>query len=292
MAWPELNSDVARELGVREIMDDKAWEEALVAYGLDAAVGRRFRGLTHNLNGVAQAFSMQTELLGMFFGRAEELLQQLEQAGTLDEARDLGRKLAEFLHARAALVVHLETEVRIMQAIMERATAMLEGRAERTGRNGRALGAIIETELEFMNGDGFFKHRVRKDLHLEENLPICSRHYLEVHQILGALLENSAQALAAREAPEAGSPPAVRISCTARGGEVTLQVSDNGPGVLEADREKIFAPFYSTRPGHLGLGLYLARKMAERCHGSLLCQAIPGQTKFTLRLPVEEAEIG
>ena len=75
-------------------MDEKAWEEAFVAYGLDAAVGRRFRGLTHNLNGVAQAFSMQTELLGMFFSRAGEILQQLEQAPTLEETREMGQKLS------------------------------------------------------------------------------------------------------------------------------------------------------------------------------------------------------
>jgi signal transduction histidine kinase len=272
-------------------MDDKAWEEAFIDYGLDAAVGRRFRGLTHNLNGVAQAFSMQTELLGMFFGRAEEIMQLLEQARTLEEARELSLKLAELFRSRAALVVHLEKEVRIMHEIMRRSSSLMEVGLDRAGPTAHALGAIIETELEFMNGDAFFKHRVRKDVQLGKNLPVFSRHQREIHQIIGALLENCAQALAERAAPETAAAPVMQLSCTAAAGQVTLQVSDNGPGIAEADRERIFAPFYTTHPGHPGMGLYLARKMAERCHGTLVCQVTPEWTRFTLCLPVEEAEI-
>jgi|GEM_PF-987375 len=273
-------------------MDDKAWEEAFVAYGLDAAVGRRFRGLTHNLNGVAQAFSMQTELLGLFFNRAGEILQHQGEATTLEETRELGRKLGKLLSSRASLLVHLEKEVVIMQEILQRSGSLMGGRADRTGMDGRSLAAIIETELEFMNSDSFFKHRVRKDLQLAENLPLFSRHYQEIHQIIGALLENSAQALAEGDKPDKGTKPLVQICCTATTGEVNLQVSDNGPGIVEADRERIFAPFYTTRPDHPGLGLYLARKMAERCRGTLVCQAVQGRSLFILRLPVEEAEIG
>ncbi len=273
-------------------MEEKAWEDAFVAYGLDAAVGRRFRGLTHNLNGVAQAFSMQTELLGMFFSRAGAILQQLEQAHNLEETRELGRSLTELLHRRAGLLVHLEKEVGIMQEIMQRSSALMEGRAVGTSPNTRSLGAIIATELEFMNGDAFFKHRVRKELQLSENLPIFNRHYQEIHQILGVLLENCAQALAEQQAPETAAAPQIRISCTSDDGEVTVQVSDNGPGIAAAELERIFAPFYTTRQGHLGLGLWLARKMAERCHGTLDCQVNQEWTLFTLRLPIEEASLG
>jgi len=272
-------------------MDGQAWEEAFLAYGLDAAVGRRYRGLTHNLNGVAQVFSMQTELLCTFFSRAEEIMRQLEQAPTLEESRELGRKLDELLHRRAALVVHLEKEVGIIQAIMRRTSSLMEGGAARP-KNGCLLGSIIETELEFMNSDNFFKHRVRKEVRLEENIPSIGRCCREIHQIIGALLENGAQALAGRGDADSMPQPVMRIDCTVEGGEATVRVCDNGPGVAETDREGIFAPFYTTRPGHLGLGLYLARKMAERCRATLVCEPAREGSVFTLSIPVEEAEIG
>jgi signal transduction histidine kinase len=240
---------------------------------------------------VAQAFSMQTELLGMFFSRAGEILQQLEQARTLEESREMVRMLSELLRRRAILAPHLEREVRIMQEIMRRSKGLSEGRGG-AGTKGCSLDAIVATELEFMNGDSFFKHRVRKDLHLGKNLPACGRYCPEIHQILGALLENCSQAMATDGEPGEAPEPVVEISCTTKADELILQVSDNGPGLAGVDPERIFAPFYTTRPGRLGLGLYLARKLAERCGGTVICHSVPKGALFSLRLPVKEEEIG
>ncbi len=85
--------------------------------------------------------------------------------------------------------------------------------------------------------------------------------------------------------------------------EVTLQrsgqwaevrVSDHGPGVPEAQRERIFEPFYrlpgaSERAGSVGLGLALVRSIAERHQGSAQCQNRSDEKSgacFRLRLPM------
>ncbi len=76
-----------------------------------------------------------------------------------------------------------------------------------------------------------------------------------------------------------------------------VRVCDHGPGVPDAQRERIFEPFYrlpgaSERAGGVGLGLALVRSIAGRHHGSVHCEdradGQPGAC-FVLRLPLQEA---
>jgi two-component system sensor histidine kinase PilS (NtrC family) len=66
-------------------------------------------------------------------------------------------------------------------------------------------------------------------------------------------------------------PGSVRLSCHPgyRGDAVILLVVDDGQGVPEADRSRLFEPFFTTRPGGSGLGLYVARELAD-ANGAVL----------------------
>lgn len=270
---------------MREIGHDE-WEKALAVYGLDAATGRLFRGLAHNINGVAQAFSMQTELLQMLFVQADGLLAELEKATTLDEAREVSRKLKTMLERRASLVVHLEREVRVVQAIMRRCSGLVAASGESATGATFSLQTVIEIELEFMNGDGFFKHRVKKELTLAPDLPPLQGFLVETHQVLAALLENAVQSMQACFADgRAGACLAIAVSVD--GKRILLAVSDNGEGIAPECQGRIFEPFYTTRPGRLGVGLWLARRLAERFGGAISCESRPGRTTFTLAIPLD-----
>jgi len=65
-----------------------------------------------------------------------------------------------------------------------------------------------------------------------------------------------------------------------------IQIIDNGPGVPEDIREKIFYPLVSGRDGGSGLGLTLAQTFVAQHHGSIDCDSKPGRTCFTILLPV------
>jgi signal transduction histidine kinase len=56
------------------------------------------------------------------------------------------------------------------------------------------------------------------------------------------------------------------MTTAVRGGEVEWVVTDDGPGVQIELADRLFMPFFSTRAGHAGLGLALARKLVE-LHG-------------------------
>ena len=66
-----------------------------------------------------------------------------------------------------------------------------------------------------------------------------------------------------------------------------LQVTDNGPGIPEELRERIFYPLVSGRDGGSGLGLTLAQTFVQQHHGTIECDSRPGRTCFTIMLPLE-----
>jgi two-component system OmpR family sensor kinase len=70
-------------------------------------------------------------------------------------------------------------------------------------------------------------------------------------------------------------------------GYVEARVADDGPGVPEHQRQRIFERFVrldASKPGH-GLGLAIARRIAHQHHGDLTCDPTPSGASFTLRLP-------
>ena len=64
-----------------------------------------------------------------------------------------------------------------------------------------------------------------------------------------------------------------------------LQVIDNGPGIPDDIREKMFYPLVSGRQGGSGLGLTLAQSFIQQHQGTVECETRPGQTCFTIRMP-------
>jgi len=70
---------------------------------------------------------------------------------------------------------------------------------------------------------------------------------------------------------------------------LALEIVDNGPGVPEELRERIFHPLVSGRDGGSGLGLTLSQVFVNQHHGLISFESAPGNTTFTILLPVEEA---
>ena len=65
-----------------------------------------------------------------------------------------------------------------------------------------------------------------------------------------------------------------------------LHVIDNGPGVPETIKERIFYPLVTGRDGGSGLGLTLAQTFVQRHHGLVECDSVPGRTDFRILIPL------
>ena len=103
-------------------------------------------------------------------------------------------------------------------------------------------------------------------------------------QVLTNLLTNARQAL--EERPQ---PRHVRLRASADGGWIQIEVSDNGPGIVDAIRSRVFDPFFTTKPTGVGTGVGLAvsRGIVEAHGGSLgLTTSVGEGAHFIIRLPV------
>lgn len=100
-----------------------------------------------------------------------------------------------------------------------------------------------------------------------------------IEQVLINLLLNAMQALEGR--------PGARIALRARLGDEgrpVVEVWDNGPGILPEVRERVFVPFFTTKPGGSGIGLSLSRQIMRLHGGTLSVRSAPGaETVFALR---------
>ncbi|MFN2329076.1 MAG: PAS domain-containing sensor histidine kinase [Chromatocurvus sp.] len=88
--------------------------------------------------------------------------------------------------------------------------------------------------------------------------------------------------------------PEVVVELAAResaDGDVEIVVEDNGPGITADLRERIFEPFFTGRSGGTGLGLPLARSVAEAHQGTLRLENHQGSgARFVLHLPLHQPE--
>lgn len=86
-------------------------------------------------------------------------------------------------------------------------------------------------------------------------------------------------------ASDPGRPVEILVR-EAVGDTVEFTVRDHGPGVSPDDLPRLFEPFYSTRPGAMGMGLTVSRTIVEATGGCLSCWAPPdGGTELRVRLP-------
>jgi signal transduction histidine kinase len=70
------------------------------------------------------------------------------------------------------------------------------------------------------------------------------------------------------------------------GDAVWVRVRDNGPGIDDATRAKIWSPFYTTKASGTGLGLALSRKIVDAHGGEMELHSAPGEgTEFVLTFP-------
>lgn len=69
---------------------------------------------------------------------------------------------------------------------------------------------------------------------------------------------------------------------------ISMQIIDNGPGIPEAIRDRIFDPLVSGREGGHGVGLTLAQTFVNHHHGMIECTSSPGKTCFNILLPLTE----
>ncbi|MFO7586550.1 MAG: ATP-binding protein, partial [Gemmatimonadota bacterium] len=104
---------------------------------------------------------------------------------------------------------------------------------------------------------------------------------LVLRRILENLVGNAVDAARA-----GGGHVTVTVAPAGDGEHVRVDVADDGPGLAFDELARVFEDFFTTKPGGTGLGLSVARRLANDLGGSLKAESAPGEgSRFSVELP-------
>jgi signal transduction histidine kinase len=182
--------------------------------------------------------------------------------------------LAYSLQARE-LAAEAAAASRRIEALAERARAYANpGRAPRQDVNlAQGLDATVAVHAERLGGIAVLRDYA--------DLPPASGYPTELNQVWGSLIDNAADAM--------NGAGELRLRTFREGSSAVVEIGDDGPGIAPGNFPQLFHPFFTTRDigRGTGLGLYLSRDIVVHRHnGSIDVTSVPGDTRFTVRLPL------
>ena len=120
----------------------------------------------------------------------------------------------------------------------------------------------------------------------KEDLPQIQGRGGELNQVWTNLIDNAIDAVDGR-----GS---ITMRAYMEGARVVVEVVDDGPGIAREAQSHIFEPFYTTKEvgAGTGLGLDIVRRIVTGHGGEVSVYSDPGETSFTVRLPLDTTQNG
>ncbi|MBW2462524.1 MAG: HAMP domain-containing protein [Deltaproteobacteria bacterium] len=232
-----------------DVTEELATKARLIHTERLAAIGRMAAHVTHEVRNPLSSIGLNVEML-------EE---ELEGAGP--ETIALMRAITREIDRLTGITEEYLRLARLPQPHLE---------AEDLGTIIRSVATFVGREME---GSG-----VSLDVRVAEDLPQVALDEQQIRQALLNLLRNAREAM-----PDGGR---VELEAAGSGTGVTLTVKDQGQGIPEAQRRRIFDLFYTTKERGTGLGLPLTRQIVVAHGGTIRCEGGPGEgTTFELVFP-------
>lgn len=253
----ELLTAIGNEAGIA--VENRMLREANIKAERLAAVGQTVAGLSHYIKNVLQCMSAGSDVVnrGIEDGNIESV--------------------------RKGWGIVRRNEERISELVLD----MLNYSSEKIPMKTMcSLNDIVDEAVETIaltakgKGIGISKK-------LDPNLPKVPVDKLGIYRSLLNLLTNSLDAL---EGLEGGT---IRLATSREGSQAIVTVSDNGPGIPEQNRAKIFDIFFTTKGEKgTGFGLAVVRKIMREHLGEIILEDTPnGGASFKIMLPIQPTEI-
>jgi PAS domain S-box-containing protein len=246
--------------------------------------------LTERKRAEAEARAMQVELahanrvetMGqMTASIAHEVKQPIAASVTNAQAgmRWLGAQPPNLEEAREAFARIVQAGMRARE-VVDRIQSLFRKAPPR--KDSLDMNEVVREVIALGHGEAV-KNGVSVQTHLAENLPLVQGDRVQLQQVVLNLMVNAIQAMGAA----ADGTRKLRIATAlAEPHSVLVAVQDSGPGMTSANVERAFDPFYTTKPGGLGMGLAICRSIVEVHGGRIWAVAnAPLGAAFNFTLP-------
>jgi two-component system NtrC family sensor kinase len=258
-----LSRRVVRRIAQTD-QEKQRMDEQIVETGKLASIGELAAGIAHEIN---NPVAIMVEEAGWI--------------GDLLEEEDFkeGKNLEEFKRALA----QINTQGKRCKEI----TSKLLTFARKTDSRIRAvrINDLLE-EMVALSSQRAKYANVEIQTDFEEDLPTLRVSPSELQQVFLNLINNALDAMEKRGG-------LLKIRSRLNGGEMIVEVTDNGPGIPKANLNRIFDPFFTTKPvgKGTGLGLSICYGIVEKMGGRIEVQSVVDvETTFRVRIPSQATE--
>ncbi len=245
----------------------------------EAVIGRMTQGIVHNLKTPLSVIQASLSVLKI----------KIEQLKTSSEPVENLEAVLTELANDAEMIGKAYKQIK---SIVD--TLMLKSRMDREEKPTLIdVNKVLRQEVEFLNANPQFKHKVQKEFDFYPNLPLVRIVYSNLVQVIENLISNALDAMWGKEDQ--------RLILRSYQDEenVYIDVQDNGSGIPEDQLEAIFDPFFTTKPPKgddeqdhptgTGLGLHTCLELLKPFGGAVRVRSKIGEgSTFTIVLPKKE----
>lgn len=252
---------------IKDITEEKQMIEQLIRSEKLASIGNMTAGIAHEMNNPLSGIS----------GNATNLLRMPQKYGLNEKGIS---RVTTILNSAARATA-------IMDDLLH-----LSNRPEQTSIMININTLLVKTaNAVHINGSQEIKRRFE----IDEKLPPLCCDPSKIQQVIIHIVTNALQAIIDRKNREDENSSYTGLLVVAtqhKNKHACITVSDDGIGISEKNRSKIFDPFFSTRPTGqgTGLGLSVSSKIVEEHGGQIYFDRTNGMTTFFITLPFQQPE--
>ncbi|MCH7891336.1 MAG: hypothetical protein IH921_07530, partial [Gemmatimonadetes bacterium] len=242
---------------------DREHREALAHFSRVATMGELAASIAHELNQPLAAITANAQAASRFLTKTPPDLTEVD--GALEDiAGDAKRAAKVIRHMRELL------------------------RKGERGEEAVDVVVLVEETVQMLVSDAIARN-CSMTVKSERDVPLLSGDPIQLKQVILNLMVNAFEAISEGD----GVPGLLTITTSSLNGWVAVSVSDNGPGFPADVTKDCFAPFVTTKPEGLGMGLTISRSIVEAHGGKLVAETNPeGGATLRVLLPVPSGEEG
>jgi two-component system NtrC family sensor kinase len=242
-----------------------------------ATMGNLVAGVAHEIKNPLNIIGVSTNYLQRFIHKypTEDLVEYFKSSNE-DKIRQFTRDVSRFVEATETINTSISRADEVVKSMLGHARGDESKELVKTNLN-----AFIDDNIKLVESSQSLRNSLTIKTDFDIQCPSINIYINDIRRILINLLENSIYAISKKTPLENGfrGVITVRTKLNSDKEEIKISIIDNGVGIPEAIKERIFDPFMTTKPvgEGTGLGLSISQEIVKEHMGRLEVESIEGQ---------------